>query len=326
MASVDWKKIKTPNKVKSVLFHNSKETRAKIKEHSNADIDPTRTPLNYSFDGLTYAERCKRYDDRIAQLDSTTNTNKRKDRVTAICLEIPRPKDLPPEKYADWFAAAYALMVDRFGADNVIGGDVHVDEVHNYKHSISKKLATSREHLHLTVIPVDESGKLNAKVIETRANMRSLNNDVEQMSQRQFGVQFMTGEGRKGAAVEQMKQESATAVMEQSRANRKRTRDLQEAAQMLQAHESDLQARERALQAERLKLQAEQEKALQVQQRASERIREAEQREAEAEKLKAEYQEKIRQHDKLSNGVERTANAPTAQPQTASRFDRGMKW
>ena len=329
MASVDWKKIKTPNEVKAVLFHNSKETRTKTKEHSNADIDPTRTAGNYSLDGLTYAARCKRYDDRIAQLDSTTNTNKRKDRVTAICLALPRPKDLPPEKYADWFAAAYALMVDRFGADNVIGGDVHVDEVHDYIHSISGKLVTSREHLHLTVIPVDESGKLNAKAIETRANMRSLNNDVEQMSQRQFGVQFMTGEGRKGAAVEQMKQESAAAVMKQSRANRKRTKDLQEAAQMLSAQAQEQSAKEAALNAREAELN-EREAAQRIKEAAlNAKEAELKEREDEAERVKAVYQNKIKQHDRHERGASTFADAPTAQPQNTkntARFDCAHKF
>lgn len=87
--------------------------------------------------------------------------------------------------------------------------------------------------------------------------------------------------------------------------------ELRAREQAVEARERDLQARERALQAERAKVQAEQQRAVQAQQRASESI-------AEAEQMKAAYYAKIKQHDKFSDGVQRTSDAP----QRTSRFDR----
>lgn len=250
MASVDWKKVKTPNEIKAIMFHNSKDTRSRTKEHSNTDIDKSKTAQNYSLDGLSYAERCRRYDERIAELDRTTNTNKRKDRVTAICLEYPVPKDLPPERYSEWFAVAHQLIVDRFGAENVVCSDCHEDEVHDYKHSISGETVVSRVHFHEIVIPVDKSGKLNAKAVESKQSMIELNNAIEAKTQELFGVRFMTGEKRKGLSVEGVKERSAAAVEKQARANRKQSKDLQEAASML-ANRATQQNERETLQNER---------------------------------------------------------------------------
>ena len=335
MASVNWEKHTSATDVKALLRHDDKELRAQTKEHSNKHIDKSKTAQNYSIFGRSYTERCQMYDTAIADAEahSMCKGKPRKLRstaVTCLTLETPAPAELPEERQREWFTRVHEIMCDTFGAENVIDTDVHLDEVHDYTEPESKERRTSRVHAHTAVIPRTPDGRLCCKDIYTRSAPTRLNQRIEDMTQAEFGVRFMTGEKVKSSkSVEQLKLDSAKAEFEleqaqtyaqieqaamQVGAERRRVKADREA---LRASESDLQARERALQAERVKVQAEQQKAVQAQQRASERILEAERREAEAEKLKAEYYAKIKQHGRDSDGVQRTSDAP----QQTSRFD-----
>lgn len=88
MASVDFLKIHLAVEMKKLLRHCDKDKRLED-NHRNKQIDKDRTHLNQQ--QFSYEEACKRYDDRIAELDRKPNANKRKDRVTAFGLEIPVP-------------------------------------------------------------------------------------------------------------------------------------------------------------------------------------------------------------------------------------------
>lgn len=57
-------------------------------------------------------------------------------------------------------------------------------------------------------------GKLNAKQLSLRKNMKALNREVEQMTQKEFGCAFMTGTKKKSVkTVEELKQESEYAEL-----------------------------------------------------------------------------------------------------------------
>lgn len=252
MASLDWNKIGAKQKYKSmpaIIRHNSKDSRERTAIHSNPHINASMTQYNYNIDGLTCAERCERYKARLAELDSKPKANKRKDRVTAIALETSVPEKLTAEQHIAWCQRVYDILSEQFGAENMIYGDVHADEVHEYADTRTKTWKKSRVHLHVGIVPVDDKGVLNAKKVETRANMNTLNNAIEDMSRREFGVKWQTGEKRKGADVDVLKRESETVVHRQQVANTKHKK-------ALDTRESDLKTREQALQIEREKLQA----------------------------------------------------------------------
>lgn len=91
MASCDWKKLKMPQQVKAMLRHCTTDERLK-NEHSNLEIDKTRTHLNIAFGAMKdYKTAAAFYDERLGKLDAMPGANKRKDRVTAIGLSIPFP-------------------------------------------------------------------------------------------------------------------------------------------------------------------------------------------------------------------------------------------
>lgn len=215
-AKFDGGKCKGGSAAKALMRHNdiSIESR-KIAAIENPHIDISKSHLNFSLDKLTYQQRCEKYDKRINELDSTTNTNKRKDRVTMQAIEIPRPADLSEDKIADWFSDVYQILIDNYGADNVIYGDIHVDEVHDYINSVTGEWETSREHGHFGVVP-EVDGVLNGKAFFSRKNMRILNNSIETMTKQKYNCKFMTGEKRKSKeTINQLKNRSEELQLEE---------------------------------------------------------------------------------------------------------------
>ena len=211
MASAKFEngKCKGGSAAKALMRHNdiSIESR-KIAAIENPHIDISKSHLNFSLDKLTYQQRCEKYDRRINKLDNTTNTNKRKDRVTMQGIEIPKPLDLDNNQLADWFSDVYQILIDSYGADNVIYGDIHVDEVHDYIDSVTGEWVTSREHGHFGVVP-EVDGKLNGKAFFSRKNMRILNKSIEKMTKEKYGCQFMTGEKRRSKqTIDELKNKS----------------------------------------------------------------------------------------------------------------------
>ena len=213
MASVDFHcKCKGETEAKAIMRHNDKEERVKPEcEHANPHLDKSKSHLNLAYKNVSYAEAKAIYDKRILELDATTNTNKRSDRVTMFGLEIPRPPKLEPQHYQRWFNRVCNLVEDWVGSDNFIEGYFHVDEVHDYYDPKEKIWRTSVEHAHLTVIP-EMDGKLNGKAFSSKARMTALNNEIEKMTMKEFGVHFKTGKGKRGQLVEEMKQETAEAM------------------------------------------------------------------------------------------------------------------
>ena len=213
MASVDFHcKCKGGTEAKSIMRHNDKEERVKPEcEHANPHLDKSKTHLNLAYKNVSYAEAKLIYDKRLLELDATTNTNTRRNRVTMMGLEIPRPPKLEPQHYQRWFNRVCNLVEDWVGSDNFIEGYFHMDEVHDYYDPKEERWRTSVEHAHLMVIP-EMDGSLNGKAFSSRARMIAINNEIEKMTMQEFGVHFKTGKGKRGQTVEEMKQESAEAM------------------------------------------------------------------------------------------------------------------
>lgn len=218
MASVKWDrgKYKGAGEAKAHFGHNEKDRRMQTKEHSNKDIDPTRTPLNFSVVGRSYEERCQMYDRAIAEAATHSKRKLRADAVTCLGLITPAPAELQEEQCAEWFRKVHGIMVDMFGAENVIDTDVHYDELHGFLNPDTVEWDMSRIHAHTNVIPRTPDGRLCCKEIYTRENCIKLNERIEEMTQRDYGIKFMTGEKTKGKkTVEQLKAESLQAAWDE---------------------------------------------------------------------------------------------------------------
>ena len=211
MASVNWVKMKSVQQVKAVLRHDCKDTRQDAKTHTNEALDKTLTGQNYGV-GDTYDEAQKAFTERLATV--TAGKTVRKDAVVGVGFSIPAPADLSADKEKDWFGRVYDVLKDKYGEDNICCFAVHVDEQHEYIDPDTKESKMSRSHAQGVMVP-EVNGKLCAKDFVSRARMIEINNAIDEMSQKEFGVQFMDGSKRKSrGSVETMKQRSAREKIE----------------------------------------------------------------------------------------------------------------
>lgn len=205
MASVDWLKIKTVEKMKGMIGHDDKEHRL-TQNHENEHINKKLTP--YNLQDCSYSEACERYDKRMEFLDSQPNANKKCNRVLGIGLNIPIPSGIPDNKVQEYTDKVNNIIKDMFGAENFIASFTHVDEIHDYIDSETKKWRTSMRHIHDIVLPVKDS-KLNCDLIFRRGNMKKLNKTIHEMTLKDYGVEFMDGSKKKSLdEVETLKNKS----------------------------------------------------------------------------------------------------------------------
>lgn len=218
MASVNFQKIKTVQEAKAKIRHDDMEKRLET-NHKNVDIDKSKTHLNLVyFKDLNYEKVCKKYDDFLAKHDKLLNANKRKDRVTCVCLEIPTPDGLPPEKEDEFFYKVGDTLCEIYGKDNLLQGYFHKDEQHEYYDPSKKQNVMSKNHATFRFMPfvkdTDGNNRLLAKEFTKRDNLIAVNNKIHDMCLKEFGVQFNNGSKKKGKSVEELKRDSIKAVDE----------------------------------------------------------------------------------------------------------------
>lgn len=242
-------KYHTAQEAKAHFRHDdiSIESR-KIAAKGNPNIDVTKSHLNRSLLGLTYEEMCEKYDKRIAYLDATTNTNRRKDRVTLQNIEVPVPAELDKNLYNKWFVKVAEILCSMYGSENFIDGQIHYDEEHEYIDAETEELVTSRVHAHFSIVP-EQNGVLNCKKMSGRANMRKLNSAVDNMTKALFGCSFMTGIKKKSRqTVDELKNESNRLALQQREQKcEQRESAVLEAENRLLQNENEVSRREQAV-------------------------------------------------------------------------------
>lgn len=210
MASVDWMKCKGGRDAKAKFWHCDSMKRIEH-EHSNKQIDKSRTYLNMPFGAFKggYDAVCKAYDETIDKLDAQPGANKRKDRVTCVGWTLPVPEGMGERQASRWMTHAYKTLKAQYG-DCILGGTAHFDEVHEYKDAETGEARRSRPHLHVYAVPI-VAGKLNGKSFTSRKNIVAMNSTIEQMTREYFpGYKFQNGTKKKSkATVEELKNESA---------------------------------------------------------------------------------------------------------------------
>lgn len=238
MASVqfDGGKCHGAGEAKAMLRHADRDERL-VHEHSNEDIDKSKTPLNTDLHGLSYRDMCERYDRAIKGYQQRASKAIRKDAVTLYDAIITVPKDLPADREDDWFRDVEKAINDHYGKMVVMDIKIHRDEIHEYTDPATKQRVMSRTHGHCFMIP-DVDGRLNAKKFSSRANMRSLNREIDELTREKYQVQFLTGEktvDRGFQTVEQLKRtadnEELIRQTEQSRQSRDAAKTEQQAAE-----------------------------------------------------------------------------------------------
>lgn len=108
-----------------------------VRYPANADIDSSRTHLNYSLSpdrGMAPADYLQK---RLSQL----HCMEREDVRTMCGWVITKPKDLPESEERRFFRLCYDFLAQRYGERNVVAAEVHKDE-------------SGEAHLHFYFVPV----------------------------------------------------------------------------------------------------------------------------------------------------------------------------
>lgn len=227
MASVDWQK-QTRQKAGAMRRHLGKQEREKV-NHSNPDIDRSKSHLNYYIGCDDYEEAYRRMCERVREVDKLYPPKRvRKDRTVCVSLEFPCPLVITEQgRSREFFEASHELFKEFFGTENVNGLCVHLDEVHKYIDSKDGQEKTSLEHATELVAAYAEWSEkdnttgekierrgINGKHFETRQRLSALNKAMCEMVREKFGVDYNTGEGARKKTAELLKAETELAAIE----------------------------------------------------------------------------------------------------------------
>jgi archaellum component FlaC len=254
MASVQFYKCKGASVAKSIMRHADADERLKH-NHSNKDIDKSKTALNTSLYDLSYAEMCDRYDEAMQRYQSNSKRAIRKDAVTLLDAIVTVPRDLDDALTDLWISDVVDIINKHYKADVVLDAKIHRDEIHDYVDPDTHKTVTSRVHAHIFVLPEIEE-RLCCKQFTSRQNIMSLNRRIDKMTRNLYSCQFMTGQkahDRNFQTVEQLKRASDNAELE--RQSRQINSELQDTHNKLSAVQKALKSANKQLTAVSQQLQ-----------------------------------------------------------------------
>ncbi len=195
-------------------FDNKKRSEKSV-VHSNKEIDNSKANNNYSFGGA-WEDIKRSWAKRVEQVDKLMPPKRiRKDRVTAVMMEFTCPEAIEQAgKSRDFFAKAHNVLKEQFGKENVHGMCVHGDEQHEYVDKVTKIKKMSLKHAHALITPYTSSKGVNGKQFQTRASMTALNNAMNEMCVKEFGIEYLTNGIARKQKVEELKKESEISKLE----------------------------------------------------------------------------------------------------------------
>ena len=143
---------------------------------TNPDIDLSRSDLNYSIENLTAEHLASRVHQRIKNLNL-----KRKPRSDAVALEdiiigasVDFMLNLGSDKRNQYFSDALHFFQHRYGKENVIYCQCHLDE--------------SNPHIHIGIVPVTSDGRLSARDVFNPISLEKLQSDFHSAVSSRYGL------------------------------------------------------------------------------------------------------------------------------------------
>ena len=259
MAHID--KFKA-SQVNGLLEHNARTDETRPHNHSNEDIDPTRTKDNYELHS-TEGTAQQRHKARMSELHCM-----QRDDVTVLdSLVVTLPPDVKPEDERKFFQSCYAFACGDYGKENIINATVHKDE--------------TTPHIHIGFIPVVEDtikrGEHKGETVEkvrhsaliTKTYLETMHDRLSAHVAKDLGYEVSILNGStagRSKKVEELKAERAKAKAEEEEkkaaAAEKKAAELQGQVRELSQRVNDLteqaeQAKERARIAEERAVTAE---------------------------------------------------------------------
>ena len=190
MVVARMEKMKAENLI-GIGNHNQRKT----KNHSNKDIDPSLSKLNY--DLVNRTENYKKDIENFINENKSTTRAVRKDAVLInewiITSDRKFFENLSDEDTKEFFITAKEYFAENFGEENIRYATVHLDE--------------STPHLHMGIVPFDEDKKLSAKRVFNREALRNVQEDLPKyLQEKGFEIKRgLEGSDRKNLTVPEFK-------------------------------------------------------------------------------------------------------------------------
>lgn len=158
--------------VTGIQIHDKRE---KEKSNTNADIDHSKSNLNYS---LIEADE-RPFQTQIKEKINNLHLKKavRKDAVVMCQILITSDKsffdNITPEQERKFFQDSLEFVKKRYGENNIISAEVHKDE--------------KTPHLHINLVPIKDN-KLSAKSLFDKPLLYKLQDDFYNEVSREYGL------------------------------------------------------------------------------------------------------------------------------------------
>lgn len=170
-AVVHMMKIKSGT-VGGIQSHNNREHEPK----TNPDVDMSRSEDNYD---LIPCDNYKRsIKEKLSNLVESSRAI-RKDAVVVCNFIVTSDNEtmdaLGADRQREFFQDSVKWFSDRYGADRVLNATVHMDE--------------TTPHLHIGVMPITQDGRLSAKAIFTKTEMKAIQTEFARDVGEKYGLE-----------------------------------------------------------------------------------------------------------------------------------------
>ena len=170
-AVVHMMKIKS-GAVGGIQSHNNREHEPK----TNPDVDMSRSEDNYD---LISCDNYKRsIKEKLLNLVESSRAV-RKDAVVVCNFIVTSDNEtmnaLGADRQREFFQDSVKWFSDRYGADRVLNATVHMDE--------------TTPHLHIGVMPITQDGRLSAKAIFTKTEMKAIQTEFARDVGEKYGLE-----------------------------------------------------------------------------------------------------------------------------------------
>ncbi|MCC0697780.1 MobV family relaxase, partial [Clostridioides sp. ES-S-0048-02] len=156
------------NNIVGIQKHNQRQN----KSYKNKDIDITKSNKNIDFENKTRI----RY---LEKIEKIIKENRKKGKVIRkdailMCESVisASPEFFLGMDYKEkekYFKYTYEFLKDRYGEKNIISATVHFDE--------------TTPHMHFNFVPITSDGKLSAKDIVTRIELKKIQDELPRFLQ-----------------------------------------------------------------------------------------------------------------------------------------------
>lgn len=170
-AVVHMMKIKS-GAVGGIQSHNNREHEPK----TNPDVDMSRSEDNYDLIPCDNYRRSIK--EKLSNLVESSRAA-RKDAVVVCNFIVTSDNEtmdaLGADRQREFFQDSVKWFSDRYGADRVLNATVHMDE--------------TTPHLHIGVMPITQDGRLSAKAIFTKTEMKAIQTEFARDVGEKYGLE-----------------------------------------------------------------------------------------------------------------------------------------